>query len=204
MQVIKKYFKDLTSEQYNQFSNLPALYNYWNKKINVISRKDIQHIEIHHILHSLSIAKVIDFKDKTSILDVGTGGGFPGIPLAILYPKCNFILIDSVAKKIKVVDNIIEEIGLKNSTTLNLRVENLNQKFDFIVSRAVTNMSKFKRYVKGKIIKEQNNNLNNGILYLKGGDLVQELHNIEHKIYNISDFFDEKFFDSKKIIHIKN
>lgn len=204
MQIIEKYFKNLTEDQYAQLSQLPTLYNYWNKKINVISRKDIKDIETHHILHSLSIAKVIDFNENSKILDIGTGGGFPGIPLAILYPKCNFILIDSIAKKIKVVNNIIEKIGLKNSIALNLRAENLNQKFDFIVSRAVTNMSKFKSYTKGKINKKQNNNLKNGTLYLKGGDLDQELCNIKHTMYNISDFFDETFFDSKKIIHIEN
>ena len=204
MHIIQKYFKNLTENQYHQLSKLPNLYNFWNEKINVISRKDIKDIEIHHILHSLSIAKAIDFKDKTKILDIGTGGGFPGIPLAILFPKCNFILIDSIKKKIKVVNNIIDEIGLQNTIALDLRAENLNQKFDFIVSRAVTNMSKFKCYTKGKINKKQNNKLKNGILYLKGGNLDQELYNIKHKAYNISDFFNESFFDSKKIIHIEN
>ena len=204
MHIIQKYFKNLTENQYHQLSKLPNLYNFWNEKINVISRKDIKDIEIHHILHSLSIAKAIDFKDKTKILDIGTGGGFPGIPLAILFPKCNFILIDSIKKKIKVVNNIIDEIGLQNTIALDLRAENLNQKFDFIVSRAVTNMSKFKSYTKGKINKKQNNKLKNGILYLKGGNLDQELYNIKHKAYNISDFFNESFFDSKKIIHIEN
>ena len=203
MNIIQKYFKNLTENQYHQLSKLPNLYNFWNEKINVISRKDIKDIEIHHILHSLSIAKAIDFKDKTKILDIGTGGGFPGIPLAILFPKCNFILIDSIKKKIKVVNNIIDEIGLQNTIALDLRAENLNQKFDFIVSRAVTNMSKFKSYTKGKINKKQNNKLKNGILYLKGGNLDQELYNIKHKAYNISDFFNESFFDSKKIIHIE-
>ena len=203
MHIIQKYFKNLTENQYHQLSKLPNLYNFWNEKINVISRKDIKDIEIHHILHSLSIAKAIDFKDKTKILDIGTGGGFPGIPLAILFPKCNFILIDSIKKKIKVVNNIIDEIGLQNTIALDLRAENLNQKFDFIVSRAVTNMSKFKSYTKGKINKKQNNKLKNGILYLKGGNLDQELYNIKHKSYNISDFFNESFFDSKKIIHIE-
>tara|TARA_B100002052_G_scaffold189922_1_gene173074 strand:+ start:53663 stop:54277 length:615 start_codon:yes stop_codon:yes gene_type:complete len=203
MHIIQKYFKNLTENQYHQLSKLPNLYNYWNEKINVISRKDIKDIEIHHILHSLSIAKAIDFKDKTKILDIGTGGGFPGIPLAILFPKCNFILIDSIKKKIKVVNNIIDEIGLQNTIALDLRAENLNQKFDFIVSRAVTNMSKFKSYTKGKINKKQNNKLKNGILYLKGGNLDQELYNIKHKSYNISDFFNESFFDSKKIIYIE-
>ena len=203
MYIIQKYFKNLTENQYHQLSKLPNLYNFWNEKINIISRKDIKDIEIHHILHSLSIAKAIDFKDKTNILDIGTGGGFPGIPLAILFPKCNFILIDSIKKKIKVVNNIIDEIGLQNTIALDLRAENLNQKFDFIISRAVTNMSKFKSYTKGKINKKQNNTLKNGILYLKGGNLDQELYNIKHKAYNISDFFNESFFDSKKIIHIE-
>ena len=203
MYIIQKYFKNLTENQYHQLSKLPKLYNFWNEKINVISRKDIKDIELHHILHSLSIAKAIDFKDKTKILDIGTGGGFPGIPLAILFPKCNFILIDSIKKKIKVVNNIIDEIGLQNTIALDLRAENLNQKFDFIISRAVTNMSKFKSYTRGKINKKQNNTLKNGILYLKGGNLDQELYNIKHKAYNISDFFNESFFDSKKIIHIE-
>lgn len=204
MQIIKKYFKDLTELQYNQIAKLPILYKYWNEKINVISRKDIKDIETHHILHSLSIGKIINFKDKTKILDIGTGGGFPGIPLAILYPKCNFVLVDSIGKKIKVVNNIIEEIGVKNCIALNLRAENLDQKFDFIVSRAVTNMSKFKRYASGKINTKQKNKIKNGILYLMGGDLDKELSKIEYKTYNISDYFDESFFKTKKIIHVKN
>lgn len=204
MQIIKKYFKDLTEMQYNQIAKLPILYKFWNEKINVISRKDIKDIETHHILHSLSIGKIINFKDKTKILDIGTGGGFPGIPLAILYPKCNFVLVDSIGKKIKVVNNIIEEIGVKNCIALNLRAENLDQKFDFIVSRAVTNMSKFKRYAAGKINTKQKNKIKNGILYLMGGDLDKELSKIEYKTYNISDYFDESFFKTKKIIHVKN
>ena len=204
MKIIQKYFKNLTEKQYNQIAKLPILYKFWNEKINVISRKDINYIEIHHILHSLSIGKIINFKDKTKILDIGTGGGFPGIPLAILYPKCNFVLVDSIGKKIKVVNNIIEEIGIQNCIALNLRAENLDQKFDFIVSRAVTNMSKFKSYAKGKINMKQKNKLKNGILYLKGGDLEKELSNIDYQIYNISDYFDEIFFKTKKIIHIKN
>ena len=204
MQIIKKYFKDLTELQYNQIAKLPILYKFWNEKINVISRKDIKDIETHHILHSLSIGKIINFKDKTKILDIGTGGGFPGIPLAILYPKCNFVLVDSIGKKIKVVNNIIEEIGVKNCIALNLRAENLDQRFDFIVSRAVTNMSKFKRYAAGKINTKQKNKIKNGILYLMGGDLDKELSKIEYKTYNISDYFDESFFKTKKIIHVKN
>ncbi len=204
MQIIQKYFKNLTEKQYNQIAKLPILYKFWNERINVISRKDINYIEIHHILHSLSIGKIINFKDKTKILDIGTGGGFPGIPLAILYPKCNFVLVDSIGKKIKVVNNIIEEIGIQNCVALNLRAENLDQKFDFIVSRAVTNISKFKSYAKGKINTKQKNKLKNGILYLKGGDLEKELSNVDYQIYNISDYFDEFFFKTKKIIHIKN
>ncbi len=204
MQIIQKYFKNLTEKQYNQIAKLPILYKFWNERINVISRKDINYIEIHHILHSLSIGKIINFKDKTKILDIGTGGGFPGIPLAILYPKCNFVLVDSIGKKIKVVNNIIEEIGIQNCVALNLRAENLDQKFDFIVSRAVTNISKFKSYAKGKINIKQKNKLKNGILYLKGGDLEKELSNVDYQIYNISDYFDEFFFKTKKIIHIKN
>ena len=202
MKFILKYFPDLTEDQKYKFEMLKDIYEDWNTKINVISRKDIDQLYLKHILHSLSISKVISFIDGTTILDVGTGGGFPGIPLAILFPRCNFVLLDSIAKKIKVVDAAILSLKLNNVTTITDRVENTSVKYDFIVSRAVTKMKDFKRLIKGKVNNTSNNTLNNGILYLKGGDLKNELLGINHKKFNISDFFDEKFFDTKKVIYV--
>ena len=202
MKFILKYFPDLTEDQKFKFEMLKDIYEDWNTKINVISRKDIDQLYLKHILHSLSISKVISFIDGTTILDVGTGGGFPGIPLAILFPRCNFVLLDSIAKKIKVVDAAILSLKLNNVTTITDRVENTSVKYDFIVSRAVTKMKDFKRLIKGKVNNTSNNTLNNGILYLKGGDLKNELLGINHKKFNISDFFDEKFFDTKKVIYV--
>ena len=202
MQIIHKYFPDLTEKQIQQFSDLQNLYEHWNAQINVISRKDIDELYTKHVLHSLAIAKVIQFKKGTSILDVGTGGGLPGIPLAILFPEANFLLVDSIGKKIKVVNEISGSLGLTNIRTMYERAENINETFDFIVSRAVTNMTDFKKWVKGKFNKKHNNSLNNGILYLKGGELSEELKGISHTKYEISDYFSEDFFKTKKVVYI--
>ncbi|MBL6874692.1 MAG: 16S rRNA (guanine(527)-N(7))-methyltransferase RsmG [Flavobacteriales bacterium] len=202
MDIILKYFPELSSDKIEKFKQLEALYIYWNQRINVVSRKNINELYINHVLHSLAIAKIINFKNKTNILDVGTGGGFPGIPLAILFPDCNFTLVDSIAKKIHVVDSIVNSLKLDNISTSISRVESLNTKHDFIVSRAVTNMSKFMNLTKGKVIKGGNNSLSNGIIYLKGGNLSEELKNIKNQIYNISDYFEEDFFETKKIVYV--
>jgi len=202
MQIINKYFPDLTDNQIKQFSNLQYLYEHWNSKINVISRKNIDTLYTNHILHSLAIAKVIQFKKGTKILDIGTGGGFPGIPLAILFPEVDFLLVDSIGKKIKVVNEVSSAIGLTNVSTLHERAENIKETFDFIVSRAVTNMTDFKKWVKGKFNNTHNNTLNNGIFYLKGGDLSEELKGIPHIKHEIADLFEEEFFKTKKVIYI--
>ena len=202
MELINKYFPDLSDDQKLRFKMLKDIYEDWNSKINVISRKDIEQLYLKHILHSLSISRVISFNDGTRILDVGTGGGFPGIPLAIFFPKCNFVLLDSIAKKIKVVDAAINILGLTNVTSIVSRVENTTSKYDFVVSRAVTKMKDFKKLIKGKINNNSSNVLNNGILYLKGGNLDDELLGIRHKQYNISDYFDEDFFVTKKVIYV--
>jgi len=204
MELISKYFTDLTAEQISRFHQLESLYNDWNSKINVISRKDINDLYLKHILHSLAIAKVISFKDGTNILDVGTGGGFPGIPLAILFPNCNFLLLDSISKKINVVNSVVKALDLNNVSTIVSRVEAVNSKHDFVVSRAVTRMDKFRRLIKGKILKGGNNSLSNGILYLKGGNISEEMTSIKHKAFNISAFYDEDFFSTKKIVYVKN
>jgi len=201
--IIQKYFPDLSEIQLQQFKALGPLYQEWNAKINVISRKDIEELYLKHILHSLGIAKVIQFQDDTSILDVGTGGGFPGIPLAILFPNCQFHLIDSINKKLKVINAVSEKIGLKNVETTHTRVEVLDKKYDFIVSRAVTAMPQFKKWVNGKIKKEQINAFKNGILYLKGGNLTDELKDFKSvKAYLLSDYFEEDFFKTKKVIYL--
>ena len=204
MKLILKYFTNLTREQIKRFKELYMLYNHWNAKINVVSRKDIDELYLKHVLHSLSIAKIIQFKKNTSILDVGTGGGFPGIPLAILFPECKFLLVDSINKKINVVEEITKSLKLTNVSFKAIRVEKLDSKHEFIISRAVTKMNKFKKLVKGKISSENKNHIKNGILYLKGGDLKDEMKNINHKIYNISDFFEEDFFETKKIVYVEN
>ena len=204
MLVIHKYFPNLTEKQIQQFSDLQNLYVHWNSQINVISRKNMDTLYVNHVLHSLAIAKVIQFEKGTSVLDIGTGGGFPGIPLAILFPETNFLLVDSIGKKIKVVNEVSATIGLTNVRTMHERAENINETFDFIVSRAVTNMTDFKKWVKGKLNKNHNNSLDNGILYLKGGDLSEELMGISHQQYEIADFFKEDFFETKKIIYIRS
>lgn len=202
MDIILKYFPELSSDKIEKFKQLEALYIYWNQRINVVSRKNINELYINHVLHSLAIAKIINFKNKTNILDVGTGGGFPGIPLAILFPDCNFTLVDSIAKKIHVVDSIVDSLKLDNIITSISRVESLNTKYDFIVSRAVTNMPKFMNLTKGRVIKGGHNSLSNGIIYLKGGNLSEELKNIKNQMYNISDYFEEDFFETKKIVYV--
>ena len=203
MEVILKYFPNLSEKQKNQFSKLQGLYKYWNVQINVISRKDIENLYLKHVLHSLSIAKVIDFSDGTKILDVGTGGGFPGIPLAILFPNVDFLLVDSIGKKINVVREIADKIGIKNLQAEHNRAEQVVGKFDFVVSRAVTKMKVFQQWVRQKISSKRKNILNNGILYLKGGDLTDELKGIKNaNIYEITKYFEEDFFETKKIVYI--
>ena len=202
MQIIQKYFPDLSEKQVQQFSDLQQLYKHWNAQINVISRKNIDILYVNHVLHSLAIAKVVKFAKGTTVLDIGTGGGFPGIPLAILFPDTEFLLVDSIGKKIKVVNEVSSAIGLKNVRTMHERAENIKETFDFVVSRAVTNMTDFKKWVKGEFNKKHNNSLNNGILYLKGGDLSEELRGIPHARYDISEFFEEDFFETKKVIYI--
>jgi 16S rRNA (guanine527-N7)-methyltransferase len=203
MKIIQKYFKDLSKEQLIQFTKLEVLYKDWNSKINVISRKDIDELYLRHVLHSLSIAKLISFKDGTSILDVGTGGGFPGIPLAILFPNCNFHLVDSIQKKINVVNNVVKELDLKNVKTSSCRVEAISEKNDFVVSRAVTNMKDFVSWIKFKINKISFNDFKNGVLYLKGGDLNEELKSFKNvKTFELSEFFNEDFFNEKKVVYL--
>lgn len=203
MDLILQYFPDLTDLQKQQFQKLDVLYKDWNSKINVISRKDIDQLYTNHVLHSLAIAKIQPFQPGTTVLDVGTGGGFPGIPLAILFPESKFYLIDVIAKKINVVKAVAEELDLKNVKAEQIRAQNVKQDFDFIVSRAVTNMPDFVSWIKDKIKTRDNHNLPNGILYLKGGDLTQELKDFSNATeYNISDFFEPDFFETKKVVHL--
>jgi 16S rRNA (guanine527-N7)-methyltransferase len=203
--LIQSYFPDLTSKQIEQFSRLQELYTHWNEQINVISRKDTENFYERHVLHSLGIAKVIQFKKGTKIMDVGTGGGFPGIPLAILFPDCEFLLVDSIGKKIKVVNEVASALGLKNVTGKHERAEKVEGTFDFIVSRAVTQMPEFITWVKNKISKTSKNFLPNGILYLKGGDLSEEMKTVKQwfKEYNLKDFFEGEFFQTKKVVYLK-
>ncbi|WP_295337918.1 16S rRNA (guanine(527)-N(7))-methyltransferase RsmG [Flavobacterium sp.] len=203
MEEIIKQFPNLTDNQLLQFQKLEALYHDWNAKINVISRKDIDELYTKHVLHSLAIAKIQPFEPGTYILDVGTGGGFPGIPLAILFPETRFYLIDVIAKKIKVVQAVTESLGLKNVKAEQMRAENVKGDYDFIVSRAVTNMPDFYGWVKDKIKKQNKHTLHNGILYLKGGDLTVELKDFPKATeYNIADFFSDSFFETKKVVHL--
>lgn len=203
MDIIHKYFPSLSAEQERQFGMLQELYTLWNSQINVISRKDIEQLYERHVLHSLAIAKVISFKPGTHILDVGTGGGFPGIPLAIMFPECSFMLVDSIGKKIKVVEEVSTALGLKNVTAKKERVENIPQKFHFIVSRAVTTFPEFYKWIRNSFSEEQFNPLLNGVLYLKGGDLTTELGGFEaSKTLNISDFYDEEFFETKSVVYL--
>jgi len=203
MEAILKQFPDLSENQILQFQKLQSLYEDWNSKINVISRKDIDELYTRHVLHSLGIAKIIEFRPGSKIMDVGTGGGFPGIPLAILFPEVDFYLIDVIAKKIKVVNEVAAGLGLTNVKAEQKRAELVKQEFDFIVSRAVTNMPDFVKWVDDKVAKKQNHELANGILYLKGGDLTEELKDFPKATqYNLSDFFSDEFFETKKVVHL--
>lgn len=202
--IVKKYFPNLSEKQLEQFELLFPLYTEWNEKINVISRKDIDHLMLHHVLHSLAIAKIIDFRPGTEILDVGTGGGFPGIPLAILFPECQFLLVDSIGKKIKVVEEIAKVLGLLNVQAKHARAEDIDQDFEFVVSRAVTRITPFYYWVRKKISPNHFHAMRNGILYLKGGDLTEELEEFgkKHKLFDISTYFEEDFFETKKVLYV--
>lgn len=204
MELINKYFPELTTEQTRQFEALQALYQEWNAAINVISRKDIDHLYERHVLHSIGIARVIKFAPRTQILDVGTGGGFPGIPLAILFPETDFHLVDSVGKKIKVVKAVAEALNLTNVSTAHCRAEELTGKYDFVVSRAVASLPEFTGWIKKNIARKSINPLHNGILYLKGGDLTQELRESggKYQVYKLDRYFDEPFFETKSLVHL--
>ena len=202
--VIFKYFPDLSEKQKAQIEQLFPLYTEWNAKINVVSRKDIEELYVRHVLHSIGIAKVQKFKPESQILDIGTGGGFPGIPLAILNPESDFTLVDSIGKKIKVVNGVAKSLGLANVKGIHARAEEIEGEFDFIVSRAVTRMKGFYSWTKGKIKKESSHELQNGILYLKGGDLREELKEskLRYKLYELPDYFSEEFFETKKVVYV--
>jgi 16S rRNA (guanine527-N7)-methyltransferase len=201
---ITKYFPDLTEKQKDQFAKLYPLYAEWNDKINVISRKDIENLYINHVLHSLGIAKVMSFKPGATVLDVGTGGGFPGIPLAILFPETSFHLVDSIGKKITVVNAVAEGLGLKNVKGEQIRAEQIKNQYDFIVSRAVTRIKEFYGWVRNKVKDKSMHDLDNGILYLKGGDLEEDLGEIKkpYALYNLPDYFKEDFFETKKVVYV--
>jgi 16S rRNA (guanine527-N7)-methyltransferase len=203
MELILRYFPGITEHQKHQFSQLGQLYRFWNSQINLISRKDIDHLYERHVLHSLAIARFFKFNPSTTILDVGTGGGFPGIPLAIFFPSVNFTLIDSIGKKISAVNEIIKSLELNNVSACNTRVENVKEKYDFIISRAVTEFIKFIKLTKGNIQPLQSNTFANGIIYLKGGDFEKEVKSVKDKIiiHNIFEAFHEIFFETKKIIY---
>ncbi|MBC8153067.1 MAG: 16S rRNA (guanine(527)-N(7))-methyltransferase RsmG [Bacteroidetes bacterium] len=202
--LIKKYFPALTADQLDKFGALDELYRHWNAQINVISRQDIDSLYEKHILHSLGIAKVMPFVPGSEVLDVGTGGGFPGIPLAILFPLTDFHLVDSIGKKIKVVTEVAQALGLTNVRAEQARVEQLSTTYDFVVSRAVTKLKPFLGWVRYKIHKAGNNDLPNGVLYLKGGDLTEELAEVSerYKVYDLSTYFEEPFFETKKVIYV--
>jgi 16S rRNA (guanine527-N7)-methyltransferase len=203
MDILLKYFQNLTEEQKLQFSKLGDVYTEWNAKINVISRKDIESLYERHVLHSLGIARILEFKPGTQVLDVGTGGGFPGIPLAILFPETQFYLVDVIAKKIRVVNEVAKALDLNNVKAEQRRVGTFDARFDFIVSRAVTNMPDFVKWVRKNITKKNEHELQNGILYLKGGDLTEELALFPKAIqYNLSDYFEEDFFETKKVVYL--
>lgn len=201
--IVFKYFHNFSEEQQQQFNNLEHLYQDWNQKINVVSRKDIDELYLRHVLHSLAIARVISFLPGSEVLDVGTGGGFPGIPLAIAFPETHFTLVDAIGKKIKVVEEVVAGLGLKNVTTRHSRVEELNGEFDFIVSRAVAAMPTFIYWVRGKIKKKSRHTIKNGILYLKGGDLTEELKDYKTvQVYDLKQYFEEGFFETKKLVYL--
>jgi 16S rRNA (guanine527-N7)-methyltransferase len=203
--LIQKYFPELSAQQLQQYAELPALYQHWNEQINVVSRKDIELLPERHVLHSLGVAKVMGFLPGERVMDVGTGGGFPGIPLAIMFPETEFHLVDSIGKKIKVVQEVAKAIGLKNVTASHARAEQIPGTFDFVVSRAVTQLKDFYPWVRGKFNKTSNNSLPNGILYLKGGDLAEEIKasGLKVKQYHLKDYFTEEFFETKQVIYVK-
>ena len=203
--ILLKYFPNITPQQQQQFEQLPELYNFWNNQINVISRKDIDQLYERHVLHSLGISKVMQFLPGENVLDVGTGGGFPGIPLAILFPETQFFLVDSIGKKIKVVKEVASALGLQNVKAEHLRAEQVNEKFDFVVSRAVTRLKEFYPWVKGKFSNQSKNTLANGILYLKGGDLQEEIaeSGLTVQQFHLKDYFSEEFFETKQVIYVK-
>jgi 16S rRNA (guanine527-N7)-methyltransferase len=204
MNLIERYFPDLTPTQKEQFRQLEKIYAFWNAQINVISRKDMEAFYERHVLHSLGIAKIISFQPGTNVLDIGTGGGFPGIPLAILFPTTRFFLVDSIGKKIKVVKAVSDELNLKNVQSAHIRAEEVEGQFDFIVSRAVTRMAEFIPLTKGKLLKEGKNELPNGILYLKGGDLTDELAQVRKpmQVHDLNHVFTESFFETKKVVYV--
>ena len=204
-EIIFQYFQELTDVQREQFAQLDALYREWNAKINVISRKDIDNLYSHHVLHSLGIAKVINFRPGTKIMDIGTGGGFPGIPLAILFPECQFKLIDSIGKKIKVATAVAQAIGLKNVQIEHRNVMEGKAKYDFVVSRAVMNASDLVKLVRKNISREQRNALPNGLICLKGGDVTEEMAPFANcsEVWNLSQYFDDAFFETKKVTYIQ-
>lgn len=204
MDIILKYFPNLTETQKQQFAALYDLYTDWNSKINVISRKDITNLYEHHVLHSLGIAKIIQFRPGTEIMDLGTGGGFPGIPLAILFPDTHFHLVDSIGKKVKVATEIAQAIGLKNVTTRHCRAEEEKQQFDFVVSRAVMPLTDLLKIIRKNIRKEQHNALPNGLICLKGGELDREVMPVKHQtlIYDLKNYFEEEFFETKKVVYV--
>lgn len=203
-EIIDHYFPGLTEHQRQQFSQLLPLYKEWNEKINVISRKDVDNLYVNHVLHSLGIAKVVSFKTGTAVLDVGTGGGFPGIPLAILFPETTFHLVDSIGKKITVVKGVAGALGLKNVSAEQIRAEQLSRSYDFIISRAVTRLSEFYRWIYKRVKPVSRHTVKNGILYLKGGDLAEELAELKKpcQVYALSDYFSEEFFETKKVVHV--
>jgi 16S rRNA (guanine527-N7)-methyltransferase len=206
MELIIKYFPQLNANQIHQFEQLQPLYNEWNEKINIISRQDIQNLYLHHVLHSLSIARLIQFHKGTTVMDVGTGGGFPGLPLAIMFPLTDFYLIDSTGKKIKVVNEITKSLGLTNVVAEQKRVEEVHHTFDFIISRAVTNLTDFISLTKKNISPDSSNNITNGILYLKGDDALKEIKKIHAGkfMFDISQYFPEEYFLTKKIVYLYN
>ncbi|MDO6519209.1 16S rRNA m(7)G-527 methyltransferase [Zobellia uliginosa] len=202
-ELVFKYFPNLSELQQKRFILLEELYKDWNQKINVVSRKDIDELYLRHVLHSTGIAKVQQFNDGSSVLDVGTGGGFPGVPLAILFPEVQFTLVDSIGKKIKVVEEVVQGLGIDNVRTINARVEETKEQHDFIVSRAVAAMPTFVHWVKGRIKKDSLHERRNGILYLKGGDLSEELEGYKSvETYDLTDYFEESFFETKKVVYL--